>query len=108
MSHADLRARVALLEAELQRERSLRRPVGPDEVVRLRREVGLLQQLVHADRRKAEIYAEMQRELSDDGARIARVRRRLQRALHPDKKRKYKSIEAVLTTLSTLVNQELT
>ena len=35
MSHADLRARVALLEAELQRERSLRRPVGPDEVVRL-------------------------------------------------------------------------
>ena len=107
MSHADLRARVSLLEAELQRERSLRRPVGPEEVIRLRRELGLLQQLVHADRRKAALYAALLRELSDDGVRIARVRRRLQKALHPDRQKRYKSVEGLMTTLSALVNEEL-
>lgn len=107
MSRRELRARVELLEAELQRERALRRPTVHDELVLLRREVGDLQALVHLHPEKLKVYRELKSSLAEDARRRKQLRRRLQRELHPDKSKAYANVTAVLTRLSALINEEL-
>jgi hypothetical protein len=106
MTRADLKARIILLEAELQRERTLKRtPPLPDEVLRLRRELAEMQGLlrIHGGER-LRIYKEIRSLHTASGATIARLRRHLQLKFHPDRKHKFRSVEEVLTAVSRTIN----
>ena len=107
-SRKELRARVALLEAELLRERRLHRPAQPNELERLREEVADLQNLVHLNPSKRVAYIAMKRSLTEDGQRFKQLCRRLRLAFHPDKSSQHASVTDVLTKLTAIVNDEAT
>ena len=106
-SRADLQAEVLLLRQELERERRLRAPACPNELVLLRRQVTDLQALVHLSPAKLKVYTAMLEATRGDSPRLVRLRRRLQRLVHPDRAHKYKSVAEVLARLSAAVNAEL-
>lgn len=108
MPRAELKARILLLESELQRERTLKRaPSIPDEILKLRREIAELQAILRLHGERLRIYKEIRAMSTESGAIVARLRRHLQLKFHPDRKRKFKSVDEVLAAVSRTINHIL-